>query len=68
MIRNIGKTDKIIRLSIASIILILYILKLIPDTVAIILGVVSLILVLTSTIHFCPIYALFKINTNKKES
>ncbi len=68
MKKNIGKTDKIIRIALALIIAISYFVNLISGTTAIILGGFSLILILTSFINFCPIYAIFKINTNKEKN
>ncbi|WGH75472.1 DUF2892 domain-containing protein [Tenacibaculum tangerinum] len=63
MKKNMGSTDKIIRLIIAAVIVILYF----TGTISGILGTVLLILagvfVLTSLVGFCPLYSPFGINT-----
>ncbi len=61
-----GSTDKIIRIVLAIIVAILYYTGIINGTVAIILGVLALIFVITSFISFCPLYLPFGISTNKK--
>lgn len=67
MKRNIGTTDKIIRLLIASTIAILYFTKQVSGVIALVLGIISLILMLTSFINFCPLYTILKINTLKRK-
>lgn len=66
MKQNMGQTDKIIRLSIVVLIMILYFLSVISGTIAIILGVVAIIFAATSFISFCPVYQVLGINTKKK--
>ena len=66
MKKNIGLTDKIIRISAAVIIAILYFSNVISGTVALVLGVLAVIFILTSFISFCPLYYPFKISTVKK--
>lgn len=61
-----GTTDRIIRVLIAVVILVLYLTNIISGTVAIILLALSGIFILTSMISFCPLYWPLKINTNKK--
>jgi uncharacterized membrane protein YtjA (UPF0391 family) len=63
MKKNIGQTDKLIRLIIAAIIAVLYLTGIISGTAGIILLIVALILVATSLFSFCGIYTLFGINT-----
>ena len=65
MIKNMGSTDKIIRLAVAAVILLLYALDKISGTLAIVLGVVAVIFAVTSMINFCPLYKVLGINTNK---
>ncbi len=65
MIKNMGSTDKIIRLAVAAVILLLYALDKISGTLAIVLGVVAVIFAVTSLINFCPLYKVLGINTNK---
>lgn len=65
MIKNMGSTDKIIRLSVAAVILILFALDKITGTLAVVLGIIAVIFALTSLINFCPLYKVLGINTNK---
>jgi len=64
---NMSSADRIIRTSVAVIIGGLYFGEVIPGTTAIILGLLAVILILTSTISFCPLYAPFKFSTRKAE-
>jgi len=68
MKKNMGGTDKIIRLLAAALLVILYTAGILTG----IFGWLSLafagILVLTSIISFCPLYTLLGINTCKKTS
>lgn len=66
MKKNMGNADTIIRLIVAAIIVVLYATKTITGTLGIILLVLAGIFILTSIIHFCPLYMPFKIRTNKK--
>jgi hypothetical protein len=66
MIKNMGSTDKTIRIVIALLIAALYFLNVISGTVAIILGVIAIAFALTSLINFCPLYYPFGISTRKK--
>lgn len=61
-----GATDKVIRVSIAVIIGILYYLGIISGTTAIVLGAFAVIFILTSFVSFCPLYLPFRISTIKK--
>ncbi|MBK6611198.1 MAG: DUF2892 domain-containing protein [Sphingobacteriales bacterium] len=66
MKKNIGLTDKRIRILIAILIVVLYFTNTISGTLAIVLGIFAFVLALTSFISFCPLYLLFGINTLKK--
>ena len=65
MKKNMGSTDKTIRIVIAAIIAILYITNIISGTVALVLGAFALVFILTSFISFCPLYYPFGISTRK---
>lgn len=67
MTKNMSKMDGIIRLIVAAVIAILYFTNVIGGTLAIILGIVGLIFIVTGFINFCPLYAVFGLRTNKKE-
>ena len=65
MKKNIGSTDKIVRILLAVIIAVLYFTNVISGTLAIVLGVVAVVFIITSFISFCPLYFPFKISTLK---
>ena len=65
MKKNMGSTDKLIRLIIAAVIATLYALGYISGTLGIVLIIVAVIFAGTSFINFCPIYKVFGINTCK---
>mgnify|MGYP001118388803 CR=1 FL=1 len=66
MKKNMGFTDRIIRLVLAAIFAILYFTGAVSGTLGIILLVLAVIFVLTSIVSFCPLYMLLKLNTLKK--
>lgn len=65
MKKNMGTTDRIIRLLAAAVIAVLYLSGTLTGTLAIILLIVAGIFVLTSFVSFCPLYAPFGIKTCK---
>ena len=66
MKKNMGSTDKIIRIIIALVIGVLYYTGTISGTTALVLGAFAIIFLITSLISFCPMYVLFGISTCKK--
>lgn len=66
MKKNMGRTDKIVRLLIAVALLIIYANDIVEGTWGIILLVLAAILVLTSFVSFCPLYSPFHIHTNNR--
>jgi len=68
MKKNMGTTDKAVRLALAAIILLLYFMNTISGTLAIVLLVVAAILAITSLIGVCPLYIPFGINTLRKKT
>ena len=62
-----GSTDKLIRLALAIVLIVLYWRHVVTETLGIIALVVALIFTITSLLSFCPIYAIFGIKTCKKE-
>lgn len=67
MKKNMGNMDRAIRVVIALVIATLYFTEVISGTVAIVLGALSAIFILTSFISFCPLYAPFGISTCTKK-
>jgi len=67
MKKNMGTVDKVIRILIAVVVVILYFTNVISGTLAIILLALSAIFVVTSILSICPLYMPFGLNTRKKE-
>ena len=65
MKKNIGKLDRIIRISLVVLIAVLYFTNVISGTLAIILGILALVFLLTSLVGVCPLYMPFGISTRK---
>lgn len=68
MKKNMGNIDKSIRLLVAAVLTALYFLGVVDGTLGIVALVIVGVFVLTSVISFCPLYALFGINTCKTKS
>lgn len=69
MQNNMGTADRIIRVTLAAVVIFLYYSNIITGTLGIILLVLAGVFVLTSLIGFCPLYKLVGLNTcsvNKK--
>ncbi|MDF2859218.1 MAG: hypothetical protein K0Q87_5069 [Neobacillus sp.] len=62
MKKNVGVTDRMIRLVLGVLLLGLFLLE---GNVKY-FGLLGVVLILTAVIRFCPLYPLFKINTCKK--
>lgn len=67
MDRNMGSTDRIIRLVVAALFTILYATGVVSGTLGIVLVVIAVIFALTSFVSFCPLYKLIGVSTNKGE-
>lgn len=67
MKKNMGTTDKVIRILVAVAIIGLYAGNVISGTIAIVLLLLAGIFILTSFISFCPLYSPFGISTRKKK-
>ena len=65
MKKNMGTTDRIIRLLAAAVIAVLYFTGTLIGTLGVILLIVAGIFALTSFVSFCPLYAPFGIKTCK---
>lgn len=68
MKQNMGQTDKIIRVLVALVIAALWYFSVISGTVAMILGAVAVIFVLTSLVGVCPLYLPFGLSTLRKKN
>ena len=68
MKKNMGTIDRVVRVILAVVVVVLYFAGMISGTAAVILGILAVIFLLTSMVGFCPLYAPFGISTMKKES
>jgi hypothetical protein len=66
MKKNMGTIDRIIRILLAIVVIVLYMTGSITGTAAIILGILAVVFIITTLIGFCPLYLPFKISTIKK--
>jgi len=67
MKKNMGTVDKVIRILVAVVVVILYFTHVITGVLAIILLAVAAIFVVTSFLSFCPLYLPFGLSTREKE-
>lgn len=67
MKKNMGTIDKVIRILVAVVFVVLFFTKVVTGTMGIILLVLAVVFVLTSLISFCPLYWPFGISTARKE-
>ncbi len=67
MKKNVGAVDKVIRIVLAAVLVILYLANVVSGTLGIVFIVVALVLLLTAFLNFCGLYALLGISTCKKE-
>ncbi len=65
---NLSSADRIIRLLIGAITIILYLTGTTSGTLGLVLVAVGVILALTSFINWCPLYALFGISSKGSKS
>ncbi|MDE3741645.1 YgaP family membrane protein [Maribacter polysaccharolyticus] len=65
--KNMGRTDKLIRVIIAIIVAVLVYFEVVTDTMAYVLLPIAAIFVLTSLVGFCPLYGIFGVNTCRKK-
>lgn len=67
MKKNMGSTDKTIRLLLAVVFAVLYFTRIVEGTWGMVLLVVGGVFLVTSFISFCPLYSLLGMNTCKKD-
>lgn len=63
MKKNMGNTDRLVRILLAVVFAVLYFTKTVEGTFGIVLLVLGAVFLLTSFISFCPLYTLIGINT-----
>lgn len=65
MVKNMGSSDKVIRLVVAIALVILYFTETLTGTAGVIALVVAAVFTLTSLVGVCPLYSVFGIKTCK---
>lgn len=65
MKKNMGGTDKLIRIILAAVFSVLYFTGTVTGIAGIVLLILGAVFLLTSVIGFCPLYTLVGINTCK---
>jgi hypothetical protein len=64
--KNMSSVDRIVRLVLVALVAVLYFMNVISGTLALVLGIIAVIFLVTSLVSFCPLYALFGFSTLKK--
>lgn len=67
MKKNMGLIDRIIRVLVAVVVVVLFITNVISGTLGIVLLVLSGVFILTSIISYCPLYSPIGLNTKKEK-
>jgi hypothetical protein len=68
MKKNMGNTDRLIRIAIAAVLLVGSLMDVFPPTLNVIALIVAVVFILTSFTSFCGLYSLFGWNTCKIKS
>lgn len=68
MKKNMGSSDRIIRIILALLFGVLYFTGTVTGTIGGILLILGVVFLATSVINFCPLYTLFGINTCKTKN
>ena len=63
MKKNMGSTDRIIRVLLAIVLITLYFTGTVTGTIGIAMMVLAIVFILTSIVSFCPLYAPFGISS-----
>jgi hypothetical protein len=67
MTANVGSVDRAIRYLLVLVIIVLFATGRVHGALAIILGIVGLMLLITAFIKYCPLYPVLRISTVKKQ-
>ena len=66
MKQNVGSIDKLVRLALAIVLIVLYYKEILTGTLGYVALGLALVLTITSLISFCPIWAVLGLKTTKK--
>lgn len=64
---NMGTLDRLVRAALAVAVLVLYLTGVISGTLAIVLGAIAAVFLVTSLAARCPLYLPFGISTRRKQ-
>jgi hypothetical protein len=67
MKQNMGTIDRVIRISLALVVAILYFTGQLSGLAAIVLGIFAIVFLLTSLVGVCPLYTVLGIKTTKNK-
>ena len=67
MKKNLGSADRVIRLLLAAVLGFLFYNQTVTGTMGIIFLIVAIVLVVTSFVSFCPLYAILGIKSSKNK-
>ncbi len=63
MTKNMGNLDRGLRLGAAAAVAVLYVTSVITGTLALVLGILAAVFVVTSVVGFCPLYRIVGVST-----
>lgn len=63
-----GSTDKTVRLIVAAVIAVLYLLGILKGITGLVILIIGIALVVTSLVGFCPVYQVFGLNSKRKST
>ena len=63
MKKNVGSTDKIVRLLLSVVFIILFMANVVTGVMGYVLLGLAVVFILTSVVGFCPLYTLINANT-----
>ncbi len=66
MTKNMGVADRIIRIVLAVAVAVLYFAGVLSGALAIVLGILGAIFLVTGIVGVCPLYMPFRISTRKR--
>ena len=66
MTKNMGLVDRVVRILAAVLVLVLYLTHVISGPVAVVLGVIAAVFVITGFVGMCPAYMPFRLSTLKR--
>ncbi len=67
-LKNMGTFDRVLRLVVAGIIILLYFTDIISGTIVLVLSVIGVAFALTSMVGSCPLYLPFGLSTLRKKN